>query len=118
MKKLVVLSAIAIAGLVGFNYATTGEITLVPTLSKSAEERAVQALQDDFAIARKQFAQAYRTAALGGIDTTGDADAALGEVKRIKRELDSLRKKLSEDRAKRKADDLVRSLREFEKQKG
>ena len=118
MKKFVVVGAIAIAGLVAFNYATTGEITLVPSVSNSDEDRAVQALQEDFAVARKQFTQAHRSAAVGGIDTTGDADAALGDIKRITRELDSLRKKLSEDRARRKADDLARSLREFEKQMG
>jgi hypothetical protein len=114
MKKLVGVIVVAIVGLVGFNYATTGEFTLVPSFSKSEEERAVQELQDRFAVAKKQFDQAYRTAAVAGIDTTSDADAALGSVKRIKRELASLRKKLSEDRAKRKADELARAVQEFE----
>jgi hypothetical protein len=114
MKKLVGVVAIAAVALVGFNYATTGELTLVPSFSKSEEERAVQELQDRFAAAKKQFDQAYRTAAVAGIDTTSDADAALGSIKRIKRDLASLRKKLSEDRAKRKADLLARAVREFD----
>jgi len=114
MKKLAGVIVIAVVALVGFNYATTGEFGLVPSFSKSEEERAVQELQERFAAAKKQFDQAYRTAAVAGIDTTSDADAALGSVRRIKRELASLRKKLSEDRAKRNADELARAVQEFE----
>lgn len=114
MKKLVGVVVIAVVALVGYNYATTGELTLVPSFSKSEEERAVQELQDRFAAAKKQFDQAYRTAAVAGIDTTSDADAALGSIKLIKRDLASLRKKLSEDRAKRKADLLAQAVREFD----
>ena len=55
------------------------------------------------------------TAAVGGIDTTADADAAIGSVKRVRRELEALRKKLSEDRAKRIADELAVAVRTFEK---
>jgi hypothetical protein len=115
MKKLVVVIALAVVGLAGFNYLTTGELTIIPSFSMSDEERAVRDLQDEFAAARKQFAQAHRSAAVGGIDTTGDADAAIQSVKQVKRELESLLEKLSEDRAKRKADDLARVVGEFEK---
>jgi hypothetical protein len=118
MKKIAVIIVIAVVGLVVFNYATTGELTLAPSFAKSEEERAVQELRDRFAAATKQFAQAYRAAGLGGIDTTADADAALGSVKAIKRELEALRKKLTEERAKRKADELARAVREFEKESG
>jgi hypothetical protein len=116
MKKLIAVVIVAIIGLVVFNYATTGELTLVPSFSKSDQERAVQDLQDRFAAARKQFAQAYRTAGVSGIDTTADADAAISSVKRVKRELEPLRKKLSEDRAKRKADELARAVQAFVKE--
>ena len=116
MKKLVVVIALAVAGLVGFNYATTGELTIVPSFSMSDEERAVRDLQDVFAAAKKQLAQAYRTAAVGGVDTTGDADAAIQSAKQVKRELESLIKKLSEDKAKRKAENLAAAVREFEKE--
>ncbi len=115
MKKLAVVIVVAIVGLVAFNYVTTGELTLAPSFSSSKEERAAQDLQRAFAAAQKRFAQAYRTAAVGGIDTTADADAAIGSVRRIKRELDSLRKTLSEERAKRIADELAIAVRAFEK---
>ena len=116
MKKLVVVIALAVAGLVGFNFVTTGELTIVPSFSTSNEERAVQDLEDEFTAAKKQVAQAYRSAAVGGIDTTGDADAAIKSVRQVKRELESLIKKLSEDKAKRKAEDLAAAVREFEKE--
>ena len=115
MKKLAVVVVVALVGLVAFNYATTGELTVVPSFSKSEEERAVRDLQREFAAAHKRYAQAYRSAAVGGIDTTADADAAIGSVKRIKRELESLRKKLSEERAKRIAEELAVAVRTFEK---
>ncbi len=115
MKKLAVVIVVAIVGLVAFNYATTGKLTLAPSFSKSEEERAVRDLQRDLAAAQKRYAQAYRTAAVGGIDTTADADAAIGSVKRIKRELESLRKTLSEDKAKRIAGELATAVKAFEK---
>ncbi len=115
MKKLAVVIVVAIVGLVAFNYATTGELTLAPSFSKSEEERAVRDLQRDFSAAQKRYVQAHRTAAVGGIDTTADADAAIGSVKRIRRELESLRKTLSEERAKRIADELAIVVRAFEK---
>jgi hypothetical protein len=114
MKKLVIILAVAIVGLAGFNYVKTGELTLVPSFSKTAQEQSVQDLQDHFNAARKQFNQAYRAAAVGGLDTTAEADAALGSIKRIKRELDKLRKGLTEDGAKRHADELSRTIKAFQ----
>ena len=113
MKKLALVLVVAVAGLVAFNYSTTGEWTLTPSFSKSEEETAVQDLQQGFDAARKRFAQAHRAAAVGGIDTTADAEAAGRSVQSIKRELDSLRKTLSEERAKRQADELATAVREF-----
>ena len=118
MKKLVVVIVVVIAGLVVFNYATTGKLTLAPSFSKSEEERAVQNLWDRFSAAKKRFAQAHRTAATSGLDTTADADAAISSMKQIKKELASLRKKLTEERATRKADGLVTIVQEFAKEIG
>jgi len=115
MKKFALVIVVGIVGLVAFNYAMTGELTLTPSFSKSEEENAVRDLQQDFATAQKRYAQAYRAAGLSGIDTTADAEAAINSVKRIKRELKSLRKTLSEDRAKRIAGELEIAVRAFEK---
>jgi len=113
MKKLLIVIAIAVAGLVVFNYATTGELALVPDLSLAEDERAVQRLEKQLEAAKKQFAQAHRTAAVGGVDTTADVEAARLGVSRIRRELDSLNDKLSSEAAKRRAEDLARAIEEF-----
>jgi len=115
MKKLAVVIVVAIVGLLAFNYAKTGELTLTPSFTKSEEETAVHDLQQTFAAAQKQFVQAHRTAGLSGMDTSAEADAAINSVKRIKRELTKLRKTLSEDKAKRIAGELANSVRTFEK---
>ena len=115
MKKFVVVLVVAVVGLLGYNYATTGEFKLVPSFSKSEEERAVLDLREDFAAAQKQFAQAHRSAGLSGIDTSADANAAVKSVKSTKRELEKLRKKLTEDKAKRIAGELASAVQAFER---
>ncbi len=115
MKKFAVVLVVVVVGLLGYNYATTGEFKLVPSFSNSEEEQAVLDLRDDFAASQKQFAQAHRAAGLSGIDTSSDADAAVNDVKRIKRELEKLRKKLTEDKAKRIAGELANSVKDFER---
>ncbi len=115
MKKLAIVIVVAVVGLLAFNYAKTGELSLTPSFSKSEEEVAVRDLQQEFAAARTQFAQAHRTAGLSGMDTSAEADAAINNVKHVKRELTKLRKTLSEDKAKRKASELANDVRAFEK---
>jgi len=115
MKKFAVVLVVVVAGLVAFNYSNTGELTLVPSFSKSEEERAVLDLREDFAASQKQFIQAHRTAGLSGIDTSAEAEAAVKDVKRIKRDLEKLRKTLSEEKAKRIAGELSSAVRAFEK---
>ena len=114
MKKFAVFAGIVVAGLVVFNYATTGEFAVVPSFQKSAQEQRVHDLQDDFEAAQQQYAQAYRAASVSGIDTSSDADAAIGSVKQVKRELASLQKTLSEDKARRRAGDLAAAVSAFE----
>jgi len=114
MKKLVILVVVALVGLVGFNYATTGEFRLMPDLSKSDEEQAVAELAAQLDQAKKQFTQAHRTAATAGLDTTSDVEAARQTVKRVQKELKSLRDDLSEEKARRQAEELSADLRNFE----
>jgi hypothetical protein len=113
MKKILIVLAVAVAGLVLYNYATTGELSLTPKFSQSEDERAVDDLEQQLDAAKKQFAQAHRSAAVGGIDTTADVAAASRAVKRIRRELDGLTERLSSDSAKRRADELSRAIEEF-----
>ena len=105
----------ALVGLLAFNYASTGELTLSPSFSKSVEEQAVLDLQDSFTAAKKQFAQAHRSAGLSGIDTSSDVSAAISSVKSTKRELEKLQKSLTEDKAKRIAGKLANAVQDFER---
>jgi predicted negative regulator of RcsB-dependent stress response len=48
MKRLVVVIIIAVAGLVAYNYFTTGELKLVPSASLTQDEKEVKHLEDQF----------------------------------------------------------------------
>ena len=116
MKKLVLFALVLAGGLVGYNYFTTGQITLVPGGELSPIEQKIADLQEEFDRARKQASQAYRTAAVGGIDTTADLDAATKSVAKIKKSLTGLHATLKSDSAKRRARRLKKAIREFEQQ--
>ena len=116
MKKLAVLIVIVVAGLVIFNYATTGTLRLLPaSISMSDEERAVADLEERFEAARKQYSQAARSAGLTGIDTTGDADGALRSVEQIASDLKKLQQELSSGPAKEKAQTLAASIEGYKR---
>ncbi|NIM01819.1 MAG: hypothetical protein GTN89_13535 [Acidobacteria bacterium] len=115
MKKLAAFAVVVVVGLLGYNYATTGEIKLVPSFSKSAEEQTVADLQERFEAAQRQFSQAHRTAGVSGIDTSTEADAAVDDIKRVKRDLDKVSKSLSEEKAKDMAADLSSTIEEFQR---
>ncbi len=118
MKKALIAAIVLVGGLVAYNYATTGELSVIPSFSLSEEERQIQDLEDEFQAARKEYAQAHRAASVSGIDTTGDVRAARQTVARISKELESLRKRLSEDRARRRAESLASMVREFARELG
>jgi len=118
MKKALIAALVLVGGLVAFNYATTGEFSVIPSFSQSEEVRQVKSLEDEFDAARRQYAQANRSASISGIDTTGDVRAAQEAVARISRELETLRKRLSEDAARRKAESLAATVREFARELG
>jgi len=116
MKKLVLIVVVALAGLVGYNFVRTGELALVPR-SATPEERQVADLEQRFDDARTQFSQAGRTAALSGIDTTADADAALRDVHDLEKSLAKLKSALEPgSAAARKAERLASAIAEFERQ--
>lgn len=113
MKKILVAIAILAAALIAYNYTTTGNLTLVPSLALSEDERALKGLEDRFSAATRQYSQASRTAGLSGMDTTADAEAALRSVRQIEKDLQALRKKLSSQSAAQRADYLAAAIREF-----
>ena len=116
MKKLILLAAVLAGSLVGYNYFTTGQISLVPGAKLSPTEQKLADLHDEFDRVRKQASQAYRTASIGGIDTTAEIDASTKSLRRIKKSLRELQSRLESDSAERKAQRLTEAIREFEQQ--
>ena len=116
MKKVLIAVVVVVAALVAYNFATTGELKLIPSFSVSPEEQQVRDLAQLFADTKRQFAQAHRSAAVGGIDTTAEADSARRTIKQIERELDALKKKLTSDSAKRRADRLASAVKDFSRE--
>jgi hypothetical protein len=113
VKKIVVVIVAVVAGLIAFNYVSTGEFSLIPSFTLSEDERELKALEDRFKAATKQYSQAGRTAAVSGIDTTSDVEAARRSVRQISKELKALRKGLSSESSIRKAEELAASVRSF-----
>jgi hypothetical protein len=113
MKKILIVIAVVIAGLIAYNYVTSGEFSVVPSFTLSEDEKELKALENRFNAAVKQYSQAGRTAGLSGMDTTADAEAARLSVQQISKELKSLQKRLSSDSLIRRAERLAADVREF-----
>jgi len=113
MKQVVVVILLVVAGLITYNYVTTGKFSVVPSFTLSEDERALNALEERFNAAVKQYAQASRTAGLSGMDTTADAEAARLSVRQIAKELKPLRKRLSSESTIRRAENLSTAVQEF-----
>jgi len=113
MKRMLIAVVLAAAGIVAYNIATTGSASLVPWKGTSAEDRALRDLERRFEDAKAQFAQAHRAAAVGGVDTTSDAEATQAAVRLIERDLAALRKTLTEPSAVHHGEELSRAVEEF-----
>jgi len=118
MKKVLVLIVLVVGALLAYNYTTTGKITLIPAGPLTPEEQELQRLERAFETAAQQFNQALRSAGMAGLDTTGDADAAMEEVRRIERSLGQLMRRLEGENARTVAERLKRRLREFKRKAG
>ena len=116
MKNVLILVAVLVVGLLVYNFATTGEVKLLPSFGLSDEEQAVKDLEDRFDAAKGEFAQAHRAAGLSGIDSSSGAEAARRSVQAIQQEMTSLRKGLSEEEAVRRAESLSSAVDRFLKE--
>jgi hypothetical protein len=83
MTKIIMVIIIVAVGLVGYNYFTTGEISLIPGASLSEEEQEVKSLADRFHKARRMVRQAQRAAGVGGIGNIDIVADDMNEIDRI-----------------------------------
>lgn len=116
MKKIALVLAIGVLGLLGYNYVATGELKLIPGRALSAEQRELKELEKQFDAARKQVGQAHRAAGTTGIDMTADVEAARRSLDKIQRALADLKQRLESDSAKRDADRLARAVKDYSRE--
>ena len=113
MKSILIAVAVVGVALLAFNYFTTGEVKLVPSFAKSEDEVALDGLRARFDAAQTQFAQAYRTAGVAGVDTTADVEAAVRSVRQIDKDVAAFLKRPTAEGTKQKAEDLARAVGAF-----
>ena len=113
MTKIIMVIIIVAAGLVAYNYVTTGEISLIPGTTLSEEEQEVKSLSDSFRTAQRMLKQAERGAVVGGIGNIDMVDDEMNEIEQIERDLDTLINSLEEDAAIDKAERLEREIEVF-----
>jgi hypothetical protein len=113
MTKFIMVIILVAAGLVAFNYVTTGEISLIPGGSLSEEEQQVKDLADSFHAAQRMVKQAERSAAVGAIGNVSAVDDDMREIERIESELSVLKDELETDEALAKAERLEREIENY-----
>jgi hypothetical protein len=115
MQKIIILIIIAAAGLVAYNYFTTGEMTLIPSSTLSEEEQEVKSLADSFREAQGQVRQAERTAAVSGVGNLGAVEDAINEIDRIESDIVILKSSLTSASAMEAAERLEGEIEEFKR---
>jgi len=118
MKNLIVIVLLLVVGLFVYNYVTTGVFTFFPEKPSTPEEQELQRLERSFDAAALEFHQALRSAGLAGLDTTGDAEAAMDEVKRIERSLQKLMRRLPNEKVREKGERLKQRITEWKRKAG
>ena len=89
-----------------------------PAAPSSPEAQELQRLERSFETAATEFNQALRSAGLAGLDTTGDADAAMTEGGRVEQSLEKLLRKLDGDEVRKDAEGLKMRIRESARKAG
>lgn len=102
MKALIAIVALVVAGLLAYNFFTTGEVRVLPR-TLSAEELEIEDLERQLAAAKRQFQQAAKGAGISGADFTAQAEAARRQVERVEEKLTATLDRL-ESEARTKVD--------------
>ena len=103
-KTLVVF--LLIVGAAYFIYQQVGR-------TPSEEEMLVKDLRERYAVVVNKFTSAAGRSGMIGMDTTGDTEAAVNELQKIRTELAALQKKLTDAKAISKAAELSDKIEYF-----
>ena len=118
MSKIIMVIIFLAAGLVVYNYVTTGELSLIPGASLSEEEQEVKNLADRFYKARQMVKQAQRSAGVGGVATISMVDDEMNEIEQIEVEIVTLMDSLESEAAFENAERLEREIADFKNGRG
>jgi cob(I)alamin adenosyltransferase len=115
-KVIVVLLLLgALAGGYFFFLSDSAEsFSLTPSFMLTAEENQLRNLENQFDATKKRLAQSNRMAAVGGIDTTADIEAARAQARGLEKELKAM--ELPEGRAAAKAAELLAAIQQFSRE--
>lgn len=113
MKKLVVFIGIVLAGLAGYNYHKTGEISLKLPFSLSKEVTELKRLEKLFHTAQNKFFQGGRSAAVAGFDSPADLVEAMNEIEQVEEALVDFYNSSTSESEKEKAEQLLSEIRDF-----
>jgi hypothetical protein len=89
MRVLLAAMVLALAGLVAYNYVTSGELRVIPARA-SSDELDLRRLQQRFDDARRELSEAARNAGKAGDDVAARTEAARRKLTEVKRDLDAL----------------------------
>ena len=115
MTRIIMLIIIAAAGLIAYNYFTTGEMSLIPSSTLSEEEQDVKSLADSFHEARRMVRQAERAAAFGGIGNIDIVEDEINEIDQIESALVTLKSHLKSASAMKAAEQLELEIEKFKR---
>jgi uncharacterized protein HemX len=113
MKKMVLLVIAVVGGLVGYNYFTTGNIALRPSLSSSPEAEQLSRLRSELREAKRNFRRASQTTAVTAADTTPQIEHARDTARRIQAELGVLQSRIKDGATRKRADALLAETQQF-----
>lgn len=105
MRAIIVILLVVAAGFLAYTFFT----------SSSEEEQMVKSLEKEFDQAVSDFLRAIRTMSGTGMDTTSDVNDAVVKIKKVKKELKTLKNSLKESGAREQAEDLEAKIEEFER---
>ena len=116
-KRIVLVLVLIVGALLAYNYVTLGRLTLIPSATLSEEEKELNGLETRVRQAVSQYAQAGRAAAVGGVDSTADAETARLEIESVEKRVKELQKKAS-DTVKEKVRQVEQEIQEAKRSIG
>lgn len=115
MKKLLVFALFVVAALMGYNYMTTGKLTLIPGGGSSPEKEQLQALRSEFQSLRQEYSQAARAAGIGGVDTSASVEGVMEGIEVLNKKVDQFLSTVKDagvrDNAQKLKDEVVQFKR-------